>query len=460
MRVLRFILTSTVATLGLAALAPVGAQTVDTAQARFQQPQAVQYLRFQDKRGINVFETPKVAGLEYGGFRLAWGAAFTQQFQGLSHENSADSVFVAAVAPSPGNAGSTATSDRNRLMEIGKGFNNATANMYLHAQLAPGIRLQLTSYLSARHHNETWVKDGFLQIDESPIDFPLFNSIMEFTTLKIGHFEVNYGDWHFRRSDNGQALYNPFVGNAIMDAFTTEIGTEAIIQKNGFLGVLALTNGEIRGNIVRPADREPAIMVKLGFDRQLTDDLRVRLTGSYRTQAGAISNTLYGGDRAGSRYYYVLENFRASESAQFSSGMINPGFNDKSTSMMINPFVKFRGLEFFGMYETVTGRGQEVAGVAPPERDVTQMMFEGVYRFGAGEKYFVGGRLNTLTGDIGAAAPDADVTRTNIGGGWFITPSLLLKAEYVTQTYGGFIATDIRRGGKFNGFMIEAVTAF
>lgn len=448
------------ATAVVAFATPAFAQTVDTAQARFQPANVIQYLRPQDKRGLNMFETPKVAGATYNGFALQWGAAFTQQFQGLSHENTADSVAVAAVAPTPGNAGTAANPNRNRLMEIGNGFNNATANMYLHAQLAPGIRVQLTSYLSSRHHNETWVKDGFLQIDASPIDVPLFNTIMEYTTLKIGHFEINYGDFHFRRSDNGQAIYNPFVGNLIMDAFTTEVGTEAIVQKNGIFGVVALTNGEIRGNIQRPDDREPALMLKAGFDRQLSDDLRVRLSGSYRTQKGAISNTFYTGDRAGSRYYYVLENHRATESANFRSGMLDPGFADAVTAYMINPFVKFRGLEFFGVYENATGRGQEVAGVAPPERDVNQLMAELVYRFLPGEKLFVGGRWNTVTGDVGGGNTDVTVTRTNLGGGWWITPSLLLKAEYVTQTYDGFISTDIRRGGKFNGFMLEAVTAF
>ncbi len=215
----------------------------------------IQYLRPQDKRGINIFETPKVAGAEYNGFVVQWGAAFTQQFQGLSHENDADSL--------PYNPAGTATNNnRNRLIEIGNGFNNATANMYLHAQLAPGIRVQLTSYLSSRHHNETWVKDGFLQIDASPLDVPLFHDLMQYTTLKIGHFEVNYGDFHFRRSDNGQALYNPFVGNALMDAFTTEIGTEALFQRNGLFATVALTNGEIRGNIKEPSKRAPALTAR------------------------------------------------------------------------------------------------------------------------------------------------------------------------------------------------------
>src|SRR4051812_40487136 len=43
----------------------------------------IQYLRPVDTRGLNVFESPKVAGAEYTGLKLAWGGAFTQQFQNL-----------------------------------------------------------------------------------------------------------------------------------------------------------------------------------------------------------------------------------------------------------------------------------------------------------------------------------------------------------------------------------------
>jgi hypothetical protein len=415
--------------------APLSAQQADTDPARFQPPTVVQYLRPYDQRGINIFETPKVENVPYTGFALQWGAAFTQQFQSLSPET----------------AGSTA------LKDIGSGFNNATANLYMNAQVAPGIRVQLTTYLSSRHHPEAWVKDGFVQIDASPINLPLFNNIMKVTTLKVGHFQVNYGDFQFRRTDNGNAMYNPLVGNALMDAFTTEVGFEAIVQKNGLFGVVAATGGEIKGRVDVPDDRAPAYMVKGGFDRQLNDDLRVRLSGSYRQTASSASNSIYSGDRAGSRYYFVMENTAATEAAQFTSGRINPAFTDKQSGFMINPFVKFRGAEFFGMYEVAQGR----TAAETTEREVTQLMGEGVYRFGQGENLYVAARWNNVTGNLGAAAPDADVTRLNFGGGWFVTPSLLMKLEYVTQEYKGFNgAADTRNGGKFNGFMIEGVLSF
>ena len=40
--------------------------------------QQIQYMRYVDQRGLNVFESPKEAGADYTGFKLAWGGAFTQ----------------------------------------------------------------------------------------------------------------------------------------------------------------------------------------------------------------------------------------------------------------------------------------------------------------------------------------------------------------------------------------------
>src|SRR5690242_1892986 len=149
-------------------------------------PITMQYFRPQDKRGLNMFETTKTPGVEFTGFKLDVGAAFSAQLQDLHHSNTA--------LPNPVNG-----VDANQLMSIGLGFNNPTANLNLHAQLAPGIRVALTSYLSARHHNETWVKDGYIQIDQSPIDFAPLKMLMEIATVRVGDMAINYGDTHYRR---------------------------------------------------------------------------------------------------------------------------------------------------------------------------------------------------------------------------------------------------------------------
>ncbi|HJU90004.1 MAG TPA: hypothetical protein VJ672_11460 [Gemmatimonadaceae bacterium] len=407
----------------------------------------IQHIRPQDQRGINIFETPKEPGAAFRGFRLDFGAAFAQQFQSLSHSNTA--------TPKPTTSGTT-TFNANELMDIGNGFNNATANLYLNAQLAPGIRVALATYLSSRHHNETWVKDGYILIDASPVKVKALEDMMKYVTLRIGHFEINYGDAHFRRSDNGNAIYNPFVGNLIMDAFTTQIGGEVYVRSRGFMAMAGVTGGEIRGNVTRPEERSPAYIAKLGYDRQVTNDLRVRLTGSTYQQKKAINNTLYAGDRAGSRYYWVLENTQATESANFSSGLINPNLRSKVQAYMINPFAKYRGFEVFGTIEQARGR----AATETETREWNQYAVDVVQRFLPREQLFVGGRYNTAEGELAGMPGKPSVDRVQLSAGWFITPSVLMKGEWVKQDYNGFPTTDIRNGGKFDGFMLEAVVAF
>ncbi len=407
------------------------------------QPITIQHIRALDQRGINVFETPKFDGVPYNGFVLSWGAAFTSQFQGLDHSNRATPNLVGTV-------------NQNQLIRIGHGFNNESANLYLNAQMAKGIRVALTSYLSSRHHNETWVKDGYLLVDDSPINWQPLIDLMQIVTVKAGHFEINYGDAHFRRSDNGNAMYNPFVGNLIMDAFTTEVGGEVYARLGSVMAMGGVTGGEVRGQVTVPQKRSPSFLGKLGYDRQVSSDLRVRLTGSMYTTSHSANNTLYSGDRGGSRYFDVLENTTSSEATNAWSGEIQPGLSDKITATVINPFVKFRGLEFFGNIETAKGR--KITETA--DRTWNQLAGDLVYRFGPAEQLYVGGRYNTVNGKLAATDPKETVDRVQGSAGWFITPGVLLKAEYVNQKYDGFLPTDIRSGGKFGGYMFEGVVAF
>ena len=409
-----------------------------------QQPISIQHIRPVDQRGVNVFEPPKKDTVEFKGTTISWGAAFTQQFQALDHSNTAAPKLVNNV-------------DQNKLIQIGHGFNNAVANLYLNAQLAKGIRVSMTSYLSARHHNEAWVKDGYLLVDDSPIDFKPLNDLMKYVTVKAGHFEINYGDGHFRRTDNGNGMYNPFVGNYIMDAFTTEVGAEVYVHDGWWQVMGGVTNGEVRGMILNPGARSPAFLGKAGVDKQLTSDLRVRLTGSVISQKSSANQTLYGGDRAGSRYYDVLENTTATESAQAWSGMVRNPFTSKLNGFVVNPFIKYQGLELFGQYEQATGNNgpTETTG----DRTWTQTVGEGLYRF-AGDHLYLGGRYNTASGKLAGIANEVSIDRYQFGGGWFITPNILTKLEYVNQKYNDFPTADIRNGGKFKGFMIEGVVAF
>ncbi|MEQ9402343.1 MAG: hypothetical protein RIM99_02055 [Cyclobacteriaceae bacterium] len=404
-----------------------------TAYAQFP---SIQYFRYNDKRGVNVFETSKEDSVKYEGTRIRVGGDFAMQFQGISQTNA-------------GIAGGAS----DDLVELANNFSLPTANLNFDVQLADGVRMHLRTYLSSRHHTEAYVKGGYMQIDKLDFISPGFLSdFMDIATIQVGMDEINYGDTHFRRSDNARAIFNPFVGNYIMDSFTTEPHLEVTVQNNGLIGVVGLSNGRLNQSPVKGDDGR-VFYLKLGYDKQMNDDLRFRLTGSYYSSSSdGTRDYIYNGDRAGARYYNVLEG--VNNGGSDFAGRFNPGFGYHS-AFQINPFVKFQGLEFFGVFEKTTNGDDAVGG------DFTQTGAEILYRLGSTERLYIGGRYNAVTGKSADAAATRDIKRTNFGFGWFMTDNILMKTEYVSQKYeGDGWNTNIAQGAEFDGLVIEAVIAF
>jgi hypothetical protein len=307
------------------------------------------YFRPYSQNGIGVFETTKEDNNKpYAGKMIRFGAGFTMQYQAIKHQNNP-----------------AVLSNTNRLWKLKPGFMTAQANLFMDVQLADGISMNVTNYMSSRHHNEFWVKGGYFQLDKLTfLNSQFVNNIMKYTTIKVGHMEINYGDAHFRRPDAGHTLQSPFMEGNIMDAFATEIGAEFNFQKNGLIAMGGITNGMIKGHVDSTfkttqdenVKRNPSLYAKLGIDKQLMEKVRVRFTGSVYTNSSQAGSglTLYSGDRAGSNYQNVMEVERDNAgavkayTAMYSSGRFNPGFSKKITAIMINSFLKAYGLEFFG----------------------------------------------------------------------------------------------------------------
>jgi len=386
------------------------------------------------------FEDQKSDIPEFDKIKVKVGGDFAIQLQALDHSNTNDTIAF---------------------YDMVNNFNLPTANLNLDVYLAYGVKMHLRTYLSSRHHTEAWVKGGYVQFDR--LDFisdGFLSGLMDITTLKFGLDEINYGDAHFRRTDNAYAINNPFVGNYIMDAFTTEAFGEVVLQKSGFVGVIGVSNGKLNQNVTVNTrynhDNALSFYGKLGYDKQFTEDFRGRLTGSwYLNQGTSTGSYLYGGDRAGSRYYSVL--VVDGDGDNFTSGRFNPRFS-QITALQINPFIKYKGLEFFGIYEIANGGEEDDDG------SYTQLAADLLYRFGGSEQFYIGGRYNKVSGSQTSASESFDIERYNIGGGWFITDNIVAKLEYVSQKYSGngIVPTlgASYKGAEFNGLMLEAAISF
>ena len=385
----------------------------------------LQNYRTPGQEGLNVFEAPMEEGTEFEGLFIRPGGDFAIQFQGIEQSNDADN-----------------------LVELAPNMTLPSANLNLDVQFAEGVRMHLRTYLSSKHHNEAWVKGGYLQVDN--LDFVsegFLSGIMDYTRFRFGMDEFNYGDTHFRRSDNAAAIYNPFVENYIMDSFTTEPFAEVTVMNKGFLGVAGISNGRLN-QTPTSGDNGVALFGKLGYDSQVNDALRVRLTGSaYHSTGEGTRDYLYNGDRAGSRFHDLLF---TEEGGSDASPRFNPGFPNQ-TAYQVNPFVKYNGLEFFGV--------AELAQCGETSAHYSQLGGELLYRFGNREQFYLGGRYNVVDGENGEGLAQ-NVKRVDVGGGWFLTPNVLAKVEYVTSNYDGAGFTGQYAGAEYNGIVFESVISF
>jgi hypothetical protein len=428
--------------------------------------QEMQYFRYNDKTGINVFETSKNDTTSFSKMHVKVGGNFEMTFQSLADKNTATPLTETGYS---GNV--------NSLESMTPGFVLPMANLNVDVQIEDGIRVSLTAYLASRHHEETWVKGGYIQFDKLLFLHSAFvDNLMKSFTIKVGQFDVDYGDQHYRRTDGGNTIYNPFIENYIMDEFATEIGGEIYYHnKTGLFAMGGLTNGELDPTALTSTKYDSAtgqmnkydaaFHGKLGYDKQLTKDFRVRVTGSFYTDHSANSNTLFGGDRTGSHYFYVMSNAAIAKGTTLSnandynpfSGRLNPGFSEQVKAYMANAFLKFKGLEVFGTYENAKGR----AITEFTDRQATQYAIDGIYRFPANkENFWVGFRYNTVTATLQGYTSNVTVQREAGSIGWFLTRNIMTKVEYVNQVYMGYPANNILNGGKFNGFSVEASIAF
>lgn len=417
-------------------------------------------LRPTNKDGINVFETPKT-DTEFDGLKVKIGGALTLPYSALDHSNA---------------HGEYVSDNPLTLVPLANNFGLPQANLFIKSNLSDGIYLNFELYLASRHHNETWVKGGFLQMEKLPfLPWDFVDELMEITTIKVGQFDVNYGDAHFRRSDGGLTFYNPFMENHIMDEFATEIGAEVDLHLGSFTVVGAITNGQLNPTMQKIDTTEatnrysngkmnPALIGKLAYDKQFNDQFRLRLSGSAYYTAGSYKNTLFGGDRTGSNYYGVMYHV-APSSSTFANGRFNPGFGDKVKALMGNLFLKYspvNGVSFesFTTLEQVKGRSASERDL----RNANQFVTDLVVRFGADEQFYIGGRYNVLKADIATVgstpAYKADIRRTAIAAGWYMTKNVMAKVEYVKQNYEDFPSSSIYSDAQFDGLTLAGSIAF
>lgn len=72
-----------------------------------------------------------------------------------------------------------------------------------------------------------------------------------------------------------------------------------------------------------------------------------------------------------------------------------------------------------------------------------------------------------MSGDVNLAGygeppswSDIGADRWQFSAGWYMTENILVKGEYVTQSYNDYPSSAAEASAEFNGLMVEGVVSF
>ena len=336
------------------------------------------------------------------------------------------------------------------------GLTLPSADFDINAKVMSGFNVKLETMLSSHHHNDTYVKGGYATIDNLDFIAPGFLSdFMHNATIKIGVDDINLGDDHFRRTDNAKVMANPFVNNMAVEAYMQAPHLEVLYRMpaNTF-AMIGITNGQVNPSDVDQADgsNRPALYGKVGYDAQLSDALRFRVSESvYFVNHTNKGTSLFGGDKAGT----VAQKVFGNTSGMGSQWNAMSGFSDLTLSHT-NVFLKYNSTEFYGLYEYASG-----ADITDKDMKMTHYALDAVQRF-SNDRFFAAARYENAVVEYADASNDlgdAKLTQYQLGLGWFLSKHAVAKLEYIDQKReknSAFVGGD----ASFKGYMISTALSF
>lgn len=339
----------------------------------------------------------------------------------------------------------------------------------------PYLEVYFDWHISSRHHPDMFGDEGYMMLSRLPEGPDFLQGIMNHVDLKAGEYELPYGDQIYRRTSNATAQRNPLIGNSVVDARATELGVAVMndspSSKPGKINwMLNVTSGD-----PTPSHNSGAglgILPKVWMN--LTENLRVSVSGYDLDQGtngpgfpvgGDSSNLLTGLRDTGGIYEAVLGGGNDSGQVLFQGGQ-------EPTAVQGDVTYRTDSVELYGHlgYYKDNNINGSVAG--HPEERWLYGTLEGVYRFT--DRLYAAARYSTALAEEvqqgttnNSVGSSGRVDRFQIGGGYWLTDTILFKVEGVHQTFNGFDSTerqvsgvDAWRDPSFSGVISEFSWSF
>ncbi len=418
--------------------------TIDETVANlFAPPTKDRYLSpFKDENPDHMRPDMHMQIAQYGNMKLYMGFWTVGRFQALQEYN---------LNPSRG---------------LNPNFQTPYADLSLLATIPHEFDMFADFYIATPGHpSTTYGDEGWLVFKQIPgvsHNSPI-NKIMDYINVKVGAFDIDFGDNNYHRSNNAWVQNNPLIGNPLVDPSTEEIGGEVYSVKGPVYWLFGLSNGSTTGHYDYGAN--PAVHGKIwGYP---TKNLRLSASVYYADMGDSTDvSDLYAATRSGEPYNNLFGYGPSDTIVTDDDGQIAPqgGHQVFATQGDITyeqwPFESY---SYVGW--TQDGEANQT-GVGTPAQRWLYGSSNVVYHINPA-LYLAAQYSYAFAGSVNGVDTNGWVDRIQVGAGYWLTKSILTKLEYVQEQYHAFGSnTGVVNGAVadmgpgFNGVVMEVSFGF
>ncbi len=348
------------------------------------------------------------------------------------------------------------------LQGLNPGFQNPFANLTFMASIEDKLDVYFDLYIASRPHvNTMYAHEGYLLFKQLPTPLnhsplgPAFDTI----NVKVGGFDIDFGDGNFRRSNNAFVTRNPLIGNPIVDPNVEEIGGEVFSVKGPVWWLVGAGSGTTTEHFDYGAGGSAHAKVWA----YPCPDVRTSASFYWADDSGSPSafehSNLFAAVRSGGAYSALF-------GGGDSPGQILPQHGERVMAIQADLTWNHRPWELyanFGWTQDTNSNGP-VPG-SPAERWMYGTI-QPVYHL-TPALYVAGQYSFAVAQSISGLHTNGWADRIQFGGGYWLTQNILAKVEYVYEQYHNFEPADgvvsgvtAYRSPRFSGVVMEVSFSF
>jgi hypothetical protein len=314
---------------------------------------------------------------------------------------------------------------------LNPGFQTAYGNLDFLATIPGKLDVFFDLYLSSVGHPSTTYGDqGYIILKQLPPPFAdgALGALFDYINVKAGAFDIDFGDANYHRTNNAYTFRNPLIGNELVDTDAEQIGAEVYSVKGPVYWLAGVGNGTTDEYF--DYGSEPSVHGKIwGYP---TPDLRLSASAYYcnlantaNAAAGGANNQitdLYASTRSGEPYNAI---FNAGDDAGNITPMAGLDVQAYQGDLTWNcwPWELYGNV---GWTQDSAYDERWLYGAGMATYHITSALY-----LAAQYSYAIAGAVNGVDSS-------GWVERFQVGGGYWLTKSLLCKLEYVYDQYNNF----------------------